>query len=285
MRLHPAKSELWIYAARTALDENFDTAEARSYMQRGLRFNKHSKTLWIEYAKFECIFIAKILARRRLLGIDTVDEDGGDLDKLADDMADNHDIIALPELAQESYPSLQEDKSLDFHTLQSIESNQALDGAIPITIFDTATSTIPNDPSFAYSFFDLFSSFTNISCYKTLIHHVVEHMQITSPNSIETGICFTKEPLIGIEPTDPAYPVAFKTAISRLSTSLENVEGKSKLYDNVLRYIHDTIYAERDTPLDPSLSKAVRLVLIKYLKQAKKENEMTSAMVQMVENI
>lgn len=284
LRLHPAKPELWIFAARIALDENFDTAEARSYMQRGLRFNKYSKILWLEYAKFECIFIVKILARRQLLGIDTVGADD-ESDKMVDDMADNDDIIALPEIANESYPSLQEDKSLDFHTLQSIESSSALDGAIPIAAFNSAIATISNDASFATSFFDLFSSFTNIQCYTTLIHHIIVYMQSAYPDSVETAICFTKEPLIGLEPSNPNYPAAFKSAISRLSTSLEIVDDKSKLYDVVLRYVYDTIYVERDPPLDPSLLKAVRLVLMKYLKQAKKENNMTDAMTQMLEDV
>lgn len=69
LRMHPMQAKFWIYAAVCAVEDRSDVAEARSYLQRGLRFNKRSRELWVEYAKLEMIFVAKVLARRRILGI------------------------------------------------------------------------------------------------------------------------------------------------------------------------------------------------------------------------
>ena len=70
LRLHPTKADVWIYAAQFAMDVHADMTEARSYMQRGLRFCKNSKKMWLEYAKLEILYIAKIAARRCVLGLD-----------------------------------------------------------------------------------------------------------------------------------------------------------------------------------------------------------------------
>ena len=70
LRFHPPSADLWIYAAKYSLDDHADMSQARSYMQRGLRFCKSAKTLWIQYAKLELIYIAKLVARQQILGLD-----------------------------------------------------------------------------------------------------------------------------------------------------------------------------------------------------------------------
>ena len=66
----PYESELWLYAARWALESDSDMGEARSWMQRGTRFCTTSTDLWIEYAKLEMIYLLKIAMRRKILGLD-----------------------------------------------------------------------------------------------------------------------------------------------------------------------------------------------------------------------
>lgn len=78
LRLHPTKPAIWIYAASNALNVKDDLTEARSYMQRGLRFCKHSKDLWLEYAKLEMLYVSKIAARSRVLGLDSARNNVGD---------------------------------------------------------------------------------------------------------------------------------------------------------------------------------------------------------------
>lgn len=61
-------------------------------MQRGLRLNPAEEQLWHEYFKLEQVYIEKIKARRKILGIDqksqalreleTTDEDGEEMIKL-----------------------------------------------------------------------------------------------------------------------------------------------------------------------------------------------------------
>lgn len=99
LRLHPTSAELWVYAAKSVLDDHADMLQARSYMQRGLRFCKSAKTLWIQYAKLELIYVAKLVARQRILGLDEASQQPKPIeDKELDNDAD---MIALPSITGE----------------------------------------------------------------------------------------------------------------------------------------------------------------------------------------
>src|SRR5437016_3559762 len=132
LRLHPTKPELWMYAARYTAD-GADMTAARSYMQRGLRFCKTSRGLWVEYAKLEMAYIAKISARRQILGLDDV---GPENEEVIGTNAPDEDIIKLPELtAEDMDPTLEEGDDSDQNLWQNIASTPALSGAIPLAIF------------------------------------------------------------------------------------------------------------------------------------------------------
>src|ERR1700761_1573626 len=120
LRLHPSKSDLWINAALYAVEENGDMTEARSYMQRGLRFCKRSRAMWLEYGRLEMSYIAKIHARRDVLGITAslpIQERPGE---------DDENVIQIPQLsATDANP---EDSSHDENipALDAIKSTPAM---------------------------------------------------------------------------------------------------------------------------------------------------------------
>ena len=145
LRLHPTKPELWIYAASYAIEFQGDMTEARSYLQRGLRFCKRSKELWLEYAKLEMIYIAKIAARRRILGLD-----GGrqTLEQASNIDDPDADLIALPAItAEDINPNLQTHDPIDQTALgietRSADFPRALDCAL-----DRLNSSIDTIPVF-----------------------------------------------------------------------------------------------------------------------------------------
>jgi U3 small nucleolar RNA-associated protein 6 len=108
-----------------------DITNARSYMQRGLRFCKNSEYLWLEYAKLETIYVGKIAGRRKILGLDvdhskTEAVNGGDEDV---------DMITLPQVtAEDINPSLAQDDGVDEVALQNLASAPILTGAIPLAV-------------------------------------------------------------------------------------------------------------------------------------------------------
>ena len=66
-------------------------------MQRGTRFCTRNKDLWIEYAKLEMIYLAKIALRRKILGLDIDEsiENTGAMEEDTDDpgFATSADVI------------------------------------------------------------------------------------------------------------------------------------------------------------------------------------------------
>ncbi|KAJ9375617.1 hypothetical protein DTO063F5_9247 [Paecilomyces variotii] len=252
LRLHPTNAELWIYAAKYVLDDHADMTQARSYMQRGLRFCKNSKTLWIQYAKLEMIYITKISARRQILGLDRVQEDAEPATT-----ADDHDadMIALPKVtAEDINPTLGQDEGVDQVALQNLKSTPALSGAIPMAIFDTAMKHFNNDDRFGHDFYDMVSQFEGTECFRKILGHVVDALLASSPGSYHTRICYIKFPTAGISVTSPEFPRAFGASLSRLK---EGPQDK-KLAEEMVKWLRPLTEKEE---LDPALFKVLSATL------------------------
>ncbi|KAI9878672.1 MAG: U3 snoRNP protein [Pleopsidium flavum] len=235
LRLHPTKPELWIYAARYAVDAQADMTEARSYMQRGLRFCKTSKALWLEYAKLEMIYIAKIAARRRILGLD---EDQTRRSRVTPAESPDADMLTLPTVtAEDINPHLQPDDSVDQAALQTLDSTPALTGAIPLAIFDAAMKQFPSDGALGERFFDMFAEFAGVPCLARVLEHVVNSLLAASPTSPEALSCFIRQPVIAIDATAAAFPSALGISLKRLKSSMQLSEPKWKLSDRVVNWL------------------------------------------------
>ncbi len=255
LRMHPTKPELWIYAAQYAMEEHADMTAARSYMQRGLRFCKTSKLLWLEFAKLEMIYISKIAARRKILGLDKprVAKEGDEMDE---------NMITLPEItAEDINPSLGRDDSIDEVALQNLSATPALNGAIPMAIFDTAMRQFQNDAILGEKFFNMFANFEGLPCLSKMLQHVVEHMRNTTPNDTSTLTCYFREPIIGIDITSADFPAALGVSYERLKTSLKQA---SRTFEVVSRAISWLLPMVKVQDIDPG----VHTVLSVKLKQS-----------------
>jgi len=249
LRLHPTNTDLWIYAAKYALDDHADMTLARSYMQRGLRFCKSSKTLWIQYAKLEMIYIAKLAARRRILGLDRSQEEVSEPGASIDDP--NADMIALPQITGEDInPSVGKDDEVDQVALQNLNATPALSGAIPIAIFDSAMKQFNNDDALGYEFYDMVAQFEDTPCLRKVLDHIVEKLLATSPNSYRTRICHIKVPTAGIKITSPEYPRALGTSLSRLKEYGQDRD----LAQEIIKWLQPLAEMEE---LDPALRKVM----------------------------
>ncbi|TGO33607.1 hypothetical protein BHYA_0236g00020 [Botrytis hyacinthi] len=234
IRLHPTKPELWLYAAKWALELDADMNEARSYMQRGTRFCTRSKDLWIEYAKLEMIYLAKIAIRRRILGLD-VDrtiEAPKEIEETPEEsgFTTSQDMIAIPDFKDNTMqPSMMARVGVDSEAAKDPMTTPALNGAIPLAIFDVAKKQAFYSSAAAEGFFDMFAAFTQVKCLPKILQHVLDSMLESHPKDPATCNCYIRQPLIGIDHTSPEFAVAIGSALNRLKESLENTNDKTQL--------------------------------------------------------
>lgn len=135
LRLKPREWGLWVLAAKHYAEGQGDMSTARSYMQRGLRFCKDEKRLWLEYLRLEMVYLAKLAARRKILGFDERKKDVA-----TEEEGNTDDFLALPEGEAEEVQSEDGPKvaSPALDSLEKLASTPLYTGGIPIVIFDAA---------------------------------------------------------------------------------------------------------------------------------------------------
>jgi len=260
VRLHPIKPELWIYAANYFMESQADITDARSYMQRGLRFCKNSELLWLEYAKLETIYVGKIAGRRRILGLDE------DRTKNVDAGTDE-DMIALPEItAEDVNPSLRKEDGVDEVALQNLASAPILTGAIPIAVFESAMKQFKDAPAVAEKFFDMFAEFDQVPCIKRILQHVLEHLEQTAPRAVETVACSFRMHLFGLHPISEEFPSALGDALELLSTAIGQSNYTAHISEVALRQILSLLLSEGAGDMDPAIQKVLHSRLRKCMR-------------------
>ena len=237
LRLHPTKPELWIIAAKYVMDDQGDMTAARSYMQRGLRFCKHSKELWLEYLKLELIYMAKIATRRKILGIGTDRRDQNSKKVLEGDSADH--ITIPPITAEDINPNLRSDDPINQKLLDTLSGSPALTGAIPIAIFDAAME-IFHDIDFGGRCFDLTASFEMISSSAKILQHFSDTLNTLNSNSPTAISCRIRCPLIGVHHGSPEFPAILGSVVKQLKNSIDSLPSLNlieKATDWLLPYL------------------------------------------------
>ena len=219
VRLHPTKPEVWIYAATYAFNEHGDMTEGRSYMQRGLRFCKRSREMWLDYAKLELLYIAKISERQKILGLEHPPQDQLALDRSDDPSAD---MVALPTITLDEVDlSLGQDGNASSDALRALNASPVLSGAIPNAIFDAAMDQF-KDIQLGGQFFEMAHGFENIPCLSNILEHISDHLvglESSSPISLD---CYIRQPLLAMRPTAPGFPRTLGLALDRLKVSMES---------------------------------------------------------------
>jgi U3 small nucleolar RNA-associated protein 6 len=255
LRMHPMKAELWLYAAKSTLEDESDMNGARSYMQRGTRFCTRSKELWIEYAKLEMIYLAKIGMRRKILGLDgnQATETEQEIDNAENDhgFTASEDMIRVPNFkAHTIRPRMIDGVKVDDEAVRDPMITPALNGAIPLAIFDDARKHSFFSASVAEDFFNMFASFEQVLCLPKILQHVIDIMLETYSTDSSTHSCFIRQPIIGIDPRNSKFPMALASSLDRLKASKEKVTDRSQLSRKVASWM-ESILALDD--LDPGI--------------------------------
>ncbi|KAF8964000.1 U3 snoRNP protein [Entomortierella lignicola] len=184
IQLHPTNEKLWILAAAWEWEENANVVAARVLLQRALRLNTTTENLWHEYFRLELVYIAKILARREVLGIETSTEQI-EQDLLKDKEVDSDNMIQLPKVTGEEFALFnKEDEEEDNQGSKKnakskkgkkektqeplteekaealkTEKNPVLRGEIAMVVYRNAIKEIPASFTFRKGFLDIANSF------------------------------------------------------------------------------------------------------------------------------
>lgn len=258
IRLHPTRYELWLYAARYSLEVEADMNGARSYMQRGTRFCTTTRELWIEYSKLEMIYLAKIALRRKILGLDVeeINEDAIEDDEDAFDAT--KDVISLK--TNTLRPAMLEDVKVDSEAVKDPMNTPALQGAIPMAIFDAARKQPFFCASAAEDFFDMFAAFTQVRCLSKILQHVLDAMVEEFANDPSTCNCYVRQPFVGVEPNSPEFPGALGESLDRLKLSMESTKDKQGLSKKSRVWIESLLALD---DLDPGIQTVLKHTLRK----------------------
>jgi len=259
LRMHPSDARLWVMAGREAASDG-DMDRARGIFMRGCRFCTKDEAVWLEYARCEMEWLARMAATGTSkaltgrAGAGQADDDGNCAMQLDEDDEDDDDDVGDGTIMPESTEGKSKSRVFGEKALASLKTSPAMDGAIPRAIFDVAKKQPFYSPSAAEEFFNVFSTFTQVPAQAGIIAHLVAAMADTHPNDPATGSCQVRQPLIGVEPSSPSFPPALREALARLRTASASTADKTVLAGKTIAWI-EPLLAEDD--IDP----AIRTVL------------------------
>jgi U3 small nucleolar RNA-associated protein 6 len=264
LRLKPREWNLWILAAKHYAESQGDMGTARSYLQRGLRFCKDEKKLWLEYIRLEMIYLAKLAARRKVLGVDEHQNES-----IMNGSDEDGDMLMLPIVtAEDINPNTSKGgEDADADALQMLVSAPAFTGALPKALFDAAMKQFNDDAQFADEIFDLCASFVNVSSTASILQHIVDHLQTTSTESAESAICAAKLELLGIQTLSAEFPEALGRSLALIRVAQERMSDKDSSMLVVKATMKILPYLKLKEELDKDVLVALEATLRRYLRQ------------------
>ncbi|KAI0427169.1 U3 small nucleolar RNA-associated protein 6-domain-containing protein [Xylaria sp. FL1042] len=247
LRMHPAKPELWVLAGQKAAS-NGDMHAARGFFMRGSRFCTRDPTVWLAYAKCEMEWLEKMEARKGKKGgvekaIQEQAEHDDDEIKFGDDDSDD-DVDENGQLVIPNPDNAAAKKVFDAETTSKLKNNPALDGAIPLAIFDVAKKQAFFNAPVGEQFFNVFAIFTKISIQARIVQHVLDSMNELYPNDTSTSYCYIRQPLIGLDPNTPAYPKALRETLGRIKSALPTTTNAKALSSKLKSWLNTLLSSE-----------------------------------------
>jgi U3 small nucleolar RNA-associated protein 6 len=253
LQKHSSSAELWILAAQYEYEQNFNISGARNLLQLSLRLNPEKRKLWLEYAKLECLYILKIMERRRILGLDhtkeEVTEDRGEFEG---------NEILLPTITQNE---LQTDVRFDpllVSPLTDVTKNPALTGAIPMAVYSSAITSRFDDISLAAGFYDVFAPFhSKLSFIDSSLATVKNHLEEVFRGRGKTLVVQVKYHARGITPLDKRFPGALREMMKTASVvDTIPVREQKEFREGLKMYLEEVLQMDG---LDESLEKVIKI--------------------------
>lgn len=246
IRMMPTDPQLWVMAGKRAA-LNGDMAAARGFFMRGCRFCVRDGTLWIEYARCEMDWLRKVDGRRK--------KGKPDVDPLQSEKTDNvEDEILLSDSDEDNEdeegglmlpdPPKSQAKVIDRETAHQLKSNPAMDGAIPIAIFDVTMKQPFFTPNLAEVFFVMVSEYRDISVQQRISQHILSKLDKAYPHHPATGNCHIREPILGLDPMTADFPRNLRQVLARLTENMESTTDKAGLANRVSVWVDEYLASD-----------------------------------------
>lgn len=211
---------------------------------RGCRFCTKDGRLWLEYARCEMEWLDKVDKRKVQKGSDAlrpdrVEDDDELVIGIDTDEDEDEDGLLLPE------PSKEQSKVIDKQAAQKLESNPALDGAIPMAIFEISKKQPFFNADLGEKFFELFASFTELSVQPKISQHALDALDRDYPNEPATCNAHIRQPIIGLSPYTAEFPKNLREVLTRLNKYLEITTDRIGLQNKTVAWIDDYLKLEK----------------------------------------
>lgn len=229
---------------------------------RGCRFCTKDGTLWVEYARCEMEWLEKVDKRKAVAkaGDDVLrpDKTNGDNDELVivDSDDEDDDGLLLPE------PSKVQNKIIDKQAALQLASNPAMDGAIPMAIFDISRKQPFFSAESAEQFYIMVASFRGLSVQPRIVQHILTTLDTEYPNHPSTASCHIREPILGLSPATAEFPRGLREVLARLGRYLESFEDREGLVGKTVGWIDGLLRVEG---LDEGIRKVLEHTKVKLM--------------------
>lgn len=220
--------------------------------------------MYLEYAKLEMVYLAKLAARRKILGLDEEKKEP----EAANEEDDN--MMMLPEISAEDLDP-EANKGVEEVTIEALKrlaNAPAYTGAIPLAIFDAAMAQFNNDSDVANDFFDLVATFDTVPSARMILDTIYARLQETAPDSADQIICEAKMHAFGVAPTSVEFPAALGQSISTIKSgaSRNTPAGQSKLAENAVVYFLSIVVDKQKDEMDEGVVRVLEASIKKYLR-------------------
>lgn len=240
LRMMPTDADLWVMAGRRSA-KNGDMAAARGFFMRGCRFCTTDSCLWIEYARCEMEWLNK-MEQKKKPGKDVTSRRPEADDELllddSDDDAEDEDGVIMPE------PSRQQAKVISNETAQQLAANPAMDGAIPIAIFDISRKQPFFKPEVAEAFFAMLATFRHLSVQTKVMQHVLNVLDQHYPKDPVTCSCHIRRPIMGLSAFTAEFPRQLREVLPLVDKHLAITSDKEALKQKTAQWIDEYLAME-----------------------------------------
>ncbi|KAF8928593.1 U3 small nucleolar RNA-associated protein 6-domain-containing protein [Dissophora ornata] len=285
IQLHPTNEKMWILAAAWEWEENANIVAARILLQRALRLNTTTETLWHEYFRLELVYIAKILARREVLGIDASPEEV-EKSLLQDKEVDTDNMIKLPTVTGEEFSKfMKEDeeeeeqdgkstsnkkkrskngKKEKTHTpmteekaeVYKTEANPVLRGEVAMVVYKNGIKEIPNSFSFRKGFLDIANSFIKPKPLKgDSIQYIYDSIHQDFKDLPEARALVARRAIDAYKVDEEGYALGVAETVKEFWQSCE--EGDAKMWELFVENMEAEYYKTQEENLKLYFSKTV----------------------------
>ncbi|GAB5585659.1 U3 snoRNP protein [Umbelopsis nana] len=287
IQLHPTKAPLWIMAASWEFEENANIVAARVLMQRGLRLNPSQAQLWHEYFRLEQVYIEKIKARRKILGIDQKSQALRELES-TEDSENGEEMIKLPTItageAEEMDVDGEEAKAVrqmeeDVAEKMREGINPILNGLLSTIVYDNAIKAIPNDLDFRIKFAEIYNDFSEP---EVGIQHVYDTIRTDFPHNEEARAYLASRPLYvksldggqsALKINDPNFVKAIRQCVQEFDKCVEDIPT-TKMWEMYTEFLSKW----REAVTEENLKKYFTKLLLKTFKNVEKKQLMSEKM-------